>query len=77
MGSIGWRWLCGRRSPPANLWLDGHINARRPVTAFWSKGFMDVATQERLHLGDILKGPYTGNAQADDYYYELVKPAGG
>ena len=67
--------VCGRHFGQANvLWLDGHVNARRPATAFWSKGFMDVATQERLHLGDILKGPYTGNAQADDYYYELVKP---
>ena len=70
--------VCGRHFGQANvLWLDGHINARRPATAFWSKGFMDVATQERLHLGDILTGPYTGNAQADDYYYKLVKPAGG
>ena len=36
----------------------------------------DVATQQKDHLGDILKGAYTGNAQTDDYYYELVKPAG-
>lgn len=68
--------VCGRHSGQANvLWLDGHVNARRPMTAYWSKGFMDVATQERLHLGDIMKGQYTGDAQTDDYYYELVKPA--
>ena len=69
--------VCGRHSGRANvLWLDGHVTARKPATAYWSKGFMDVATQERLHLGDIMKGPYTGDAQTDDYYYELVKPAG-
>ena len=69
--------VCGRHFGQANvLWLDGHVTARKPATAYWSKGFMDVATQERLHLGDIMRGPYTVDAQADDYYYELVKPAG-
>ena len=69
--------VCGRHFGQANvLWLDGHVNARRPATAYWSKGFMAVAIQERLHMGDILRGPYTGDAQTDDYYYELVKPAG-
>jgi len=69
--------VCGRHSGWTEvLWFDGHVTARKPITAYWSKGFMDVATQERLHLGDIMKGAYTGNALTDDYYYELVKPAG-
>ena len=69
--------VCGRHFGQANvLWLDGHVTARKPATAYWSKRFMAVAIQERLHLGDIMRGPYTGDAQADDYYYELVKPAG-
>ncbi len=71
--------VCGRHSGLAEvLWLDGHVNARRPAIAYEkTDGFMPVAMQERYHLGDILKGPYTGNAQTDDYYYELLKPAGG
>jgi len=61
--------VCGRHSGVTEvLWLDGHVTARKPITAYWSKGFMDVATQERLHLGDIMKGAYTGNALTDDYY---------
>jgi len=69
--------VCGRHSGRANvLWLDGHVTARKPATAYWSKGFMAVAIQERLHLGDIMKGAYTGDAPTDDYYYELAKPAG-
>ena len=59
----------GRHSGVANvLWLDGHVKARRPVSS--------DARQQALNVGDILKGAYTGNAQADDYYYELVKPTG-
>ena len=59
----------GRHSGMANvLWLDGHVKAWRPTSA--------DAQHQALNLGDILKGSYTGNAQADDYYYELVKPAG-
>ncbi len=69
--------VCGRHFGLAEvLWLDGHVNARRPATAYQAKDFINVATQQRYHLGDILKGPYTGDAQADDYYYELVKPGG-
>jgi len=60
----------GRHSGRANvLWLDGHVNARRPVSP--------DAQRQALDVGDILKGPYTGDAKTDDYYYELVKPAGG
>lgn len=59
----------GRHSGMANvLWLDGHVNARRPVSS--------DARRQALNIGDILKGLYMGDAQADDYYYELVKPAG-
>ena len=71
--------VCGRQGSGSAevLWLDGHVNARRPVTAYQAKDWIDVATQQKDHLGDILKGPYTGDAQADDYYYELVRePAG-
>ncbi len=80
-GSLGWgkyvflpsdheASVHGRHSGRANvLWLDGHVNAQRPVPP--------NAQSRALDVGDILKGPYTGNAQADDYYYELVKPAGG
>ncbi len=58
----------GRHSGLANvLWLDGHVKARRPVSP--------DAQRQALNIGDILKGPYTGDAQADDYYYELVKSA--
>ncbi len=59
----------GLHSGMANvLWLDGHVKARRPVGP--------DAQHQALNIGDILKGSYTGNAQADDYYYELVKPSG-
>ena len=59
----------GRHSGLANvLWLDGHVNARQPVSS--------DARQKALNVGDILKGPYIGNVQADDYFYELVKPSG-
>lgn len=59
----------GRHSGLANvLWLDGHVNARKPVSP--------DARRQALNVGDILRGTYTGDAQADDYYYELMKPAG-
>lgn len=59
----------GRHSGRANvLWLDGHVNARKPVPP--------DAQNQALDVGDVLKGPYTGDAKTDDYYYELVKPAG-
>lgn len=59
----------GRHSGLANvLWLDGHVNARKPVSP--------DARRQALNVGDILRGAYTGDAQADDYYYELMKPAG-
>ncbi len=59
----------GRHSGLANvLWLDGHVNARKPISP--------DSQRQALNIGDILKGPDTGAAQADDYYYELVKPAG-
>jgi prepilin-type N-terminal cleavage/methylation domain-containing protein/prepilin-type processing-associated H-X9-DG protein len=58
-----------RHSGMANVvWLDGHVSARKPVSP--------DATAQALNIGDILKGPYTGNAAIDDYYYELVKPQG-
>jgi len=60
----------GRHSGMANvLWLDGHVNARRPIPP--------DARRQALNIGDILKGAYAGDAKTDDYYYELVKPAGG
>ncbi len=60
----------GRHSGMANvLWLDGHVKARKPVSP--------DARRQALDIGDILKGPYMGSAPTDDYYYELVKPAGG
>ncbi len=69
--------VCGRHSGLAEvLWLDGHVNARKPATAYQDNYYSNVATQLQDHLGNILKGPYTGNAQTDDYYYELVKPTG-
>ena len=38
-------------------------------------GLGNTVTQlNAVDLGDILKGPYAGNAQTDDYYYELFKP---
>jgi prepilin-type processing-associated H-X9-DG protein len=56
-----------RHSGMANvIWLDGHVSARKPVAS--------DADHQRLNIGDILKGALTGNAQTDDYYYELVKP---
>ena len=59
----------GRHSGQANvLWLDGHVRARRPVSS--------DAQGQALNVGDLLKGPYTGDAQTDDYYYELAKPVG-
>ena len=48
------------------VWLDGHVSARRPASS--------DAERQRLNIGDILKGALTGDAQTDDYYYELVKP---
>ena len=57
----------GRHFGWANvLWLDGHVSARKPVSP--------DALHQNLDIGDILKGPYTGNAATDNYYYELVKP---
>ena len=57
----------GRHSGWANiLWLDGHVSARKPVSPH--------AQTQALNVGDILRGPYTGNAATDDYYYKLVKP---
>jgi prepilin-type N-terminal cleavage/methylation domain-containing protein/prepilin-type processing-associated H-X9-DG protein len=67
--------VCGRHSGLAEvLWFDGHVNARKPVTAYQAHDFIVVTTQQQDHLGNILRGAYTGNAQIDDYYYELVKP---
>ena len=48
------------------VWLDGHVSARKPVAS--------DAERQNSNIGDILKGPLTGNAQTDNYYYELVKP---
>ena len=59
----------GRHTGLANvLWLDGHVTARRPLSLDAQHGSMNI--------GDILKGALTGDPQTDDYYYELVKPAG-
>lgn len=59
----------GRHFGMANVvWLDGHVSARRPVSP--------DALHQNLNIGDILKGPYTGDAAADNYYYEMVKPQG-
>ena len=56
----------GRHSGMANVvWLDGHVSARKPVSP--------DAQHRSLNMGDVLKGPYTGNAARDDYY-ELAKP---
>ena len=67
--------VCGRHSDMAEvLWLDGHVNTRKPITDDQAKDFIDIATQEQYHLGNLLKGPYTGNDALDDYYYDLVKP---
>ncbi len=69
----------GPHSGMANiLWFDGHVRARRPVAhpcSIAGDGFSAVQVQA-MGLGDILKGLYTGDARMDDYYYELVKPAG-
>ncbi len=57
----------GRHSGMANVvWLDGHVSARKPVAS--------DAERQNSNIGDILNGPLTGNAQTDNYYYELVKP---
>ncbi len=57
----------GRHSGKASVvWLDGHVSARKPISP--------DAQHQNLNIGDILKEALTGNAQTDDYYYELVKP---
>lgn len=67
--------VCGRHFGLAEvLWFDGHVTAQKPVTDEQAHDFIGVATQQQDHLGNILKGPYTGNAATDDFYYELVKP---
>lgn len=66
--------VVGRHSGVAQvLWFDGHVNAQRIATSHASRG-LTLPQTRALHLGVILKGPYTGDAQTDDYYYELVKP---
>lgn len=56
-------WVQGRHLSRANvLWADGHVTIRSP------------SGLNAAGLGDILKGPHTGNAETDDYYYEAVKP---
>lgn len=65
----------GRHSGTANvLWLDGHVRAERPVASYTDVRGNTAAQLSAELVGDILKVPYMGNAQTDDYYYELVKP---
>ncbi len=69
----------GRHSGLANvLWMDGHVSAKQPIASYpLPMNFpspLTVQQLQQLNQGDILKGPYTGNAATDDYYYDLVKP---
>lgn len=74
--STGQPWVCGRHLGFAEvLWLDGHVNAQQPK-ADPQTGWIGAPEQQQDHLGNIIKQPYTGNAQIDDYFYELVKPLG-
>lgn len=56
------------------LWADGHVSALRPALSYTGDFGNTPAIDQPLHLGDVLKGPYTGVAATDDYYYELHKP---
>lgn len=67
----------GRHFGLANvLWFDGHISAKRPIASYpakFPKGTVTVDQLQQLNEGDILKDAYTGNAEQDNYYYELFK----
>ncbi|MEO7715580.1 MAG: DUF1559 domain-containing protein [Capsulimonas sp.] len=59
----------GRHQGSANiLWCDGHVKAMKPVLLPTSS-----AAIKTNNIGDILRGPRTGIADQDDYYYQPDK----
>ena len=61
----------GRHNHMADvLWLDGHVKAMRPVCGDPNLSGCQVDT---FDLGTLLTGPWTGDPQKDDYYWELDK----
>ena len=66
---------CFRHHERANvLWCDGHIKS---MPATYNPGydlFGDPPDQTKaVHVGYVMKQPFTNNTSIDDYYYELDK----
>ena len=53
------------------VWLDGHTKGMRPVCG---KPSAEGCKMTDYSIGTILRAPYSGNKQQDDYYWELSKP---
>lgn len=56
------------------LWMDGHAKAMQPQPRAGASTTYTAAVQAKLGLGDIMRTPYSGVTEQDDYYYELKKP---
>ena len=80
-GSLGYSFpvVHARHQGMANLlWCDGHVKAMTPTAPTKADLFGNSPTTlKSKNLGDIMKGPYTGTWQVDDYYYELDKARSG
>lgn len=62
----------GRHQGRTNvLWADGHVKS---MTVVPRTGIANAAANASYHLGDLLRGPLTGDPAQDDYYFEVVKP---
>ena len=66
---------CFRHHERANvLWCDGHVKS---MPATYNPGydlFGDPPDQTKaVHVGYVMKQPFTNNTSVDDYYYELDK----
>ncbi len=53
------------------LWADGHVKS---MLTSPRSGVPNSVQDAAYNLGDLLKGPRTGNAVQDDYYFEVTKP---
>ncbi len=65
----------GRHMGFANIaWMDGHAKAMKvtlPTAAIYGT---PPSAFEQYNIGDITRNGITGNANEDDYYFELAKP---
>ena len=68
-------WVHARHLGKANVvWCDGHAKSSSVVYSSVSDAYGTSPAVLKSHfLGDLMKGPYTGNYKVDDYYYEMDK----